>query len=135
MKHDQRAPARPILQEIYRLPSLIVKFPGWERRSHRGANRHLHLNVRHARASRILLHRWVQRLLDRGVERTLHTIVFDDWQAVNAADEADRAQVLEALQITVTASPEQAKMVGVLPAALPEFVSVERSSRCSSSGE
>ena len=54
---------------------------------------------------------------------------------LDAADEADRAQVLEALQITVTASPEQAKMVGVLPAALPEFVRVERSCRCLFSGD
>ena len=84
MKHHQCALSPPILQEIYWLPSMILKLPGWEACSHRGAYYHLHLNIRHAGASRSLPHRWVHRLLDRGADRVLPSIVFDGRRSAKA---------------------------------------------------
>ncbi|MCZ6708645.1 MAG: recombinase family protein, partial [Chloroflexi bacterium] len=72
---------------------------------------------------------------DRIDDVELNTICQGVLAWLDDASEADREQVLEALQIRITASPEEAEMVGVLPVVSPEFVSVERSSRCSSSGD
>ena len=56
-----------------------------------------------------------------------------DW--VDQADEKDRRLVLEALQVSISATKGAATMSGVLPTDTPGFITDEQSSRCSSSGE
>ena len=56
-------------------------------------------------------------------------------QWLEKADEADKREVLEALQVSVEATASTATLTGVLPLEVPEFIKDEQSSRCSFSGE
>ena len=56
-------------------------------------------------------------------------------QWLEKADEADKREVLEALQVSVEATASTATLTGVLPLEVPEFIKDEQSCRCSFSGE
>jgi hypothetical protein len=56
-------------------------------------------------------------------------------QWLEKADEADKREVLEALQVSVEATASTVTLTGVLPLAMPEFIKDEQSCRCLFSGE
>ena len=56
-----------------------------------------------------------------------------DW--VDQADEKDRRLVLEALQVSISATKGAATMSGVLPTDPPGFITDEQSSRCLYNGD
>ena len=51
------------------------------------------------------------------------------------ADGVEKTMALEALQVSVEATAKAATVTGVLPLQSPEFIKVEQSSRCFSSGD
>ena len=56
-------------------------------------------------------------------------------QWLEQADGVEKTMALEALQVSVEATAKAATVTGVLPLKSPEFIKVEQSSRCFSSGD